>query len=56
MKNDGNTVLAIISFFLPILGYILFFVKKDDEPEAASTYLWAAVGGSIIGVIAALSA
>lgn len=56
MKNDGNFVLAIISFLIPILGYILFFVKKDDEPGAASTYLWAAIGGSILGVITALSA
>ena len=56
IMNKPNTVLTIISFLLPILGYILFFIKKDDEPEAASTYLWAAIGGSILGVIMALGA
>lgn len=51
MKKDANTVLAIISFLLPILGFVLFFVKRDDAPEAASTYLWAAVGGFVLALV-----
>lgn len=50
-KNQASAILIILSALLPIIGYVLFFVKKDDEPDAAKTYLWCAIAGSIIGII-----
>lgn len=50
MKNV-NPLLIILSILLPLVGYILFFVKKDNDPEAASAYLWSAVGSSVVGLI-----
>lgn len=49
--DKTNTGLVILSVLLPIVGYVLYFVKKDSEPDSAKSYLWSAVGGSIIGVI-----
>ena len=51
MKNNANPLLIILSVLVPIVGYILFFIKKDDEPTAAGSYLWSAIGGSVIGVL-----
>lgn len=50
MKN-ANPLLIILSVFLPIVGYVLYFVKRNEEPEVAKTYLWSAVAGSLIGVL-----
>lgn len=50
MKN-ANPLLIILSVFFPIVGYVLYFVKRSEEPEAAKTYLWSAVAGSLIGVL-----
>ncbi len=47
----ANALLVIISVLLPFVGYIMFFVKKDEVPEAAKTYLYAAIGGSICGIL-----
>lgn len=54
MKNV-NPLLMIISVLLPLVGYILFFVKKDKEPDVASAYLWSAIGGSVVGLLIAFS-
>lgn len=53
MANLGKTspVLLILSVLIPIVGYVLYFVKKDDDPEVAKNYLWGAIGGSIVGFI-----
>jgi hypothetical protein len=44
-------ILVVLSVLIPLIGYILFFVKKDEAPAAANTYLWSAIGGSITGLI-----
>ena len=49
--NKASAGLVILSVLLPIVGYILFFVKKDLEPDAAKIYLWSAIAGSIVGLI-----
>lgn len=41
----------ILSVLIPIVGLVLFFVKKADEPDAAKAYLGACIGGAIIGFI-----
>ena len=50
MKN-ANIVLVILSFLIPIVGIVLYFVKKNEEPEAAQSYLWAGVAGFILGLL-----
>lgn len=50
MKN-ANPILMILSVLLPLIGYILFFAKKNDDGDAASIYLWGAIAGSVVGLI-----
>lgn len=50
-NNNTNPILVILSVLLPIVGYVLFFTKKDNDTNAAKTYLWSAVAGSIIGIM-----
>lgn len=49
--NKTNGTLVVLSVLLPIVGYVLYFVKKDREPDAAKNYLWSAIAGSIVGLI-----
>lgn len=49
--NKASGVLIVLSVLLPIVGYVLFFVKRDGEPDAAKQYLWSAIGGSVVGLI-----
>ncbi|MCQ2305684.1 MAG: hypothetical protein MJZ97_11930 [Bacteroidales bacterium] len=37
-NNNGNTGLKIISFLFPIIGWVLYFVKKDENIEEAKAY------------------
>ena len=53
-NNETNAGLVILSVLLPIVGYILYFSKKDETPNAAKSYLWSAIGGSIIGLLLVL--
>ena len=50
MKN-ANVILVILSFLIPIVGIVLYFVKKNDEAEAAKSYLWAAVAGFVLALL-----
>lgn len=54
--DSGKTsaVLVILSVLLPIVGYVLYFVKRNEEPDVAKNYLWSAIAGSIVGFIIAL--
>lgn len=49
--NKTNGLLVVLSVLIPIVGYVLYFVKRDDEPDAAKNYLWSAIAGSVIGLI-----
>lgn len=49
--NKTNGFLVVVSVLLPIVGYILYFVKRGNEPDAAKNYLWSAIAGSVIGLI-----
>ncbi len=47
-NEDAGWGLKIISILLPIVGLILWFVKKDKEPVAAkSCLIWAGVGVAV---------
>ncbi len=50
MENKVNPLLVIVSVLIPLVGYILYFTKRKDEGEVANSYLWAAIGGSVVGV------
>lgn len=49
--NRTNAGLVILSVLIPIVGYVLYFVKRNDEPDAARNYLWSAVAGSVVGLL-----
>ena len=50
-QNNTNAGIVILSVLIPIIGYVLYFVKKASEPVTAKNYLWSAVAGSIVGVL-----
>ena len=50
-KTEKAGVVALIfSFLIPLVGIICYFSNKK-EVENASAYLWAALGGFILGSI-----
>ena len=57
-KDIPNTLMNVLSFIFPIVGIVLYFVKKNTEPNCAKTYLqWALLSIVIyvlIEIIAAL--
>ena len=46
-KDDGNIGWAILGFFFPLVGLILYLVWKDSKPLSAKK----ASKGALIGVI-----
>lgn len=48
-KKAGVAAL-IFSFLIPLLGVVFYFNNKQ-KVENASAYLWAALGGFVLGVI-----
>lgn len=52
--NKPNGLVVILSVLIPLIGYILYFAKRDEQPDAAKGYLWAALAGSIIGLLVVL--
>ena len=47
-QKNTNIGLVILSVLIPIAGVILYFVKKDQEPQAAKNYLIAGVISFVI--------
>lgn len=55
-KTEKAGVVALIfSFLFPLVGIICYFVNKK-EVENASAYLWAALGGFVLGIMLRLAA
>lgn len=55
-KSEKAGVFALIcSFLIPLIGIICYFVNKN-KVEKASSYLFAALGGFLVGFILRLSA
>ena len=43
--DSAGTWMNVLCFLIPIVGLILYFVKKNEYPNTAKSYLtWAAVG------------
>jgi len=50
-KTEKAGVVALIfSFLIPLVGIICYFSNKKDV-ENASAYLWAALGGFVVGML-----
>ena len=55
--DDTNSIdkpsigLDIVSFIFPIVGLILYFVKKEKFPQSAKSYLICAICGFTLGLI-----
>lgn len=39
-----------LCFLVPIIGFVLFFVKKDSMPKCAKVYLICAIVGFVFGI------
>ncbi len=57
--NNGNIdkpsiALDILSFCIPIAGFILYFIKKSKYPNSAKAYLICAICGFALGFIFSL--
>uniref|UniRef100_UPI0040565726 hypothetical protein n=1 Tax=Alistipes sp. TaxID=1872444 RepID=UPI0040565726 len=51
-----NPILLILAFFLPLIGYGAYiYYGLMKEIEGADNYLWAALAGSILGLILAFA-
>ena len=50
-NQDLSTILKVVSFCIPLVGGILWFMKKDEEPVAASSAGKFALFGIALGVI-----
>ncbi|MBQ1191411.1 MAG: hypothetical protein IIX43_03920 [Bacteroidales bacterium] len=51
-----NVFVAILSFLIPILGVVLYFVKKNDTIEVAKNYLYAGLTGFGLNLLLMLAA
>ncbi|SHK80530.1 hypothetical protein [Xylanibacter ruminicola] len=55
-RTERAGVLALIfSFLIPLVGIICYFSNKR-EVENASAYLWAALGGFVVGMLMRIAA
>lgn len=49
--EDLSVILKIVSFCIPLVGAILWFIKKDKEPKAAKSACTFALIGVAVGII-----
>ena len=54
-SNETNILLIILSVLFPLVGFVLYFVKKDDSQEVAKNYLYAAIAGFVVGLLLILA-
>ncbi|OBQ56149.1 hypothetical protein JJL45_04930 [Tamlana sp. s12] len=50
-KDELNIFLKIISFLMPIVGAILYFVHKSDSPNKSKAACHAALWGLGVGIV-----
>lgn len=49
--DKPNILLDALSFFFPIVGLVLYFIKKSEYPNSAKAYLICAVCGFVLWFI-----
>lgn len=50
-ERKSNVWLSILSVLIPVVGLVLFLVKKDSEKEAAKIYAICGIIGFIINFL-----
>ncbi|WP_194767252.1 hypothetical protein [Tamlana sp. I1] len=50
-KDQLSTILRILSFLMPIVGAIIYFVNKNDHPAKAKSACHAALWGFGVGIV-----
>ena len=53
-KDAPNTGFAILGFFFPIIGFILWLVMKDDTPLKAKSAGKGALIGFIVSIVSSI--
>ncbi len=54
--EGASTALKVISFLFPIIGWILYFVHKDEKPTSAKECAqWAWIGFGVSFILGFLS-
>lgn len=59
IEDDPNCLMNGLCFFIPLVGIILYFIKKNEQPNCTKKYLtWSLIGiglGIFINIIVALA-
>ncbi|MEO5891142.1 MAG: hypothetical protein ABIQ31_12855 [Ferruginibacter sp.] len=50
-QEELGVPLTIVSFCIPLVGAILYFVNRTKAPKKAQTACYAALGGFVVGII-----
>ena len=50
-KNNSKIWLCILSAIIPIIGWIMYFIKKDENPIVADTYGICGIVGFVLNLI-----
>ncbi|KXK56300.1 MAG: hypothetical protein UZ05_CHB002000217 [Chlorobi bacterium OLB5] len=50
-QEDLSLILKIVSFCIPLVGAILWFINKDKNPKAAKSACTFALIGVAVGII-----
>ncbi len=50
-QDELGMGLKVLSFCIPLAGAIIYFVKKDKEPNSAKTACYAALIGIGVGIV-----
>lgn len=53
--DKPDTLINVLSFFIPILGLVMYFVEKDNKPKKAKAALkWALISWAVSAVFVVL--
>jgi uncharacterized membrane protein len=50
-SEDLSLILKIVSFCIPLVGAILWFINKDKNPKAAKSACTFAIIGVVVGIL-----
>ncbi len=51
VDDNPGCLMNGLSFLIPIAGVILYFVKKDNQPKSAKSYLTWGIAGFAVGIL-----
>lgn len=50
-SQKNSFLLTLAAFCIPIVGFVLYFLRKAEQPERANAILEYAIAGSIVNLI-----